>query len=281
MNAFELTNVSKWYRKDFWASRKCAVSNVSFVVKKERVTGFIGPNGAGKTTSIKMIMGLVIPDSGTVTLYGVKAGLPQSRSGIAYLSEQPYFYGHLTVEESLRFAGDLLGLAKTTMGSEIERVLSLVDLTGNNRSKVKGLSKGMQQRLNMAQALLGKPHTLILDEPMSGMDPPGRRLFRMLFKKLADDGVTIFFSTHILDDVEAGCDDVVVLSKGALYYSGKVESLLEKGLQGEDMVVCGLTDDCVKKVAAVGCQVSEVKEHYQTIFVPTGTDSEMVQDILR
>jgi ABC-2 type transport system ATP-binding protein len=280
MNAIELINVSKWYRKDFWVSRSCAVSNVSLAVKQGSVTGFVGPNGAGKTTSIKMIMGLVYPDSGTITLYGKKNDEPHSRKGITYLSEQPYFYNHLTVEESLLFASELLKLPKDSVKSEISRVLTSVELVDKNSSKVKSLSKGMQQRLNMAQALLGKPHTMILDEPMSGMDPPGRRLFRQLFKQLAESGTTIFFSTHVLDDIEAVCDEVVVLSKGKLHYNGRVDSLLEKGHQGKEFLISGLTDEVKKQLTTTGCTISESSDGNTLLFVPSGIDPRAVQSRL-
>lgn len=280
MNAIELINVSKWYRKDFWVPKSCAVSNVTLAVKQGAVTGFAGPNGAGKTTSIKMIMGLVRPDSGLITLYGRKYDDPLSRKGIAYLSEQPYFYSHLTVEESLMFATELLKLPKDSVKGEIDRVLTSVELQDKNRSKVKSLSKGMQQRLNMAQALLGKPHTMILDEPMSGMDPPGRRLFRQLFRQLAETGTTIFFSTHVIDDIEAVCDEVIVLSKGTLHYSGRVDSLLEKGYKGKEFIISGLTDEISEQLIACGCTVT-AQPDTTLLFVPSGIDPQAVQTKLR
>jgi ABC-2 type transport system ATP-binding protein len=281
MHAIELNNVSKWYRKDFWVPRSCAVSDVSFSVKQGCVTGFVGPNGAGKTTSIKMIMGLVYPDSGTISLYGKKTDEPLSRKGIAYLSEQPYFYSHLTVEESLHFAAELLKLPKDTVSSEIARVLTSVELVEKNRSKVKSLSKGMQQRLNMAQALLGKPHTMILDEPMSGMDPPGRRLFRQLFKSLANAGTTIFFSTHVLDDIEAVCDEVIVLSRGKLHYNGRVDSLLEKGYQGKEIVISGGTRELHEQLVSAGCTLSDHENGQATIFVQYGLDPLSIQTLIQ
>jgi ABC-2 type transport system ATP-binding protein len=280
MNAIELINVSKWYRKDFWVPKSCAVSNVSMAVKQGAVTGFAGPNGAGKTTSIKMIMGLVRPDKGSITLYGISNNDPDSRKGIAYLSEQPYFYSHLTVEESLHFASELLKLPKETIKGEIDRVLTSVELHDKNRSKVKSLSKGMQQRLNMAQALLGKPHTMILDEPMSGMDPPGRRLFRQLFRQLAESGTTIFFSTHVIDDIEAVCDEVIVLSKGNLHYSGRVDSLLEKGYKGKEFTISGLTNEIREQLIACGCTVTAQPDR-TLLFVPSVIDPEAIQAKLR
>lgn len=240
MNVIELRNVSKFYRKDFWTPRLSAVTNLSISVKKGVVTGFVGPNGAGKTTTIKMIMGLIRPSEGKVSICGKDAFLPKSRKGVAYLCEQPYFYAHLTVSETLKFTADLLGLPSKSITDEIKSVLSVVELSEKNDVKVKELSKGMQQRLTMACALVGDPQILILDEPMSGMDPPGRRLFRKLFRDLVNKGKTIFFSTHVLDDIESVCDEVIVLSKGKLVFSGEVKTLLEKGFLGTDMVVSDL-----------------------------------------
>lgn len=235
MNAIEIKNVTKTYRKDFWGKKISAVTDISFSVKEKIITGFVGPNGAGKTTTIKSVMGLVKPTSGSITIFGIDVSHCSARKKVAYLSEQPYFYGHLTVNESLEFASNLIGIPKDKKQNEIRRVLDIVELSHKSKSKVKEMSKGMQQRLNMAQALLGSPNLMILDEPMSGMDPPGRRLFRLLFKNLASEGTTIFFSTHVLEDIESVCDEVVVVSKGKVTYTGAVKDLLVKGIKGTEV----------------------------------------------
>jgi ABC-2 type transport system ATP-binding protein len=280
MNVIELRNVSKSYRKDFWAQRVSAVNDLTISVKKGVITGFVGPNGAGKTTTIKMIMGLIKPSKGQVSICGKDAFLPVSRKGVAYLCEQPYFYAHLTVFETLKFAANLLGLPPKSITDEIKKVLSIVELSGKSHVKVKELSKGMQQRLTMASALLGDPQILILDEPMSGMDPPGRRLFRQLFRELGNKGKTIFFSTHVLDDIESVCDEVIVLSKGKLVFSGEVKTLLGKGFLGTEMVVSELSPQDIPILKQYGCMVGDLDGNQQHLFLPAGCDLLKVQNFL-
>lgn len=279
MSIIDLKNISKVYKKGFLAVKVSAVTDLTFSVKTNRITGFVGPNGAGKTTTIKMITGLVKPTSGTVKINGLGSCKPESRKGVSYLSEQPYFYGHLTVKEALEFAANLLEFPSKKIDTEINRVLDIVEMSEKKLVKVKELSKGMQQRVNMAQALLGNPHTMILDEPMSGMDPPGRKLFRSIFSDLKQAGVTVFFSTHVLDDIEAVCDDVVVLSKGTLVYDGGVKELLDTGRIGMEMVVLGSIKDELGKLKEMGCSVSE-KDDNSVVFVPENQDCTAVQKML-
>jgi ABC-2 type transport system ATP-binding protein len=268
MTLIEFHNVSKQYRRHFWTPSLAVVSDLSFSVKEGTVVGFIGPNGAGKTTSLKMLMGLVRPTKGRLVLNGRDAGQPQSRKGIAFLSEQPYFYDHLTVLESITFAYQLCGLPPAGAQSEIARALETVKLTDVNARKVKELSKGMQQRLNMACALLGNPFLYILDEPMSGLDPLGRTLFRTIFRDLAQQGKTIFFSTHILDDIELLCDSIVVLAKGKLTYDGPITPLLDQGFLGTDITVHTLREEDRRSLAGMGYAVSEPFPGISRIFVP-------------
>jgi ABC-2 type transport system ATP-binding protein len=258
MDAIEVKNITKIYRKGLRGIKIPAVTDLSFSVRKERITGFVGPNGAGKTTTIKMITGLVFPTSGCVVVSGKNASDPSARAGLSYLSEQPYFYAHLNVTEMLRFVARLLRLPAGTIAAEINRVLGLVELSHKARSKVKELSKGMQQRLNMAQALLGNPHTLVLDEPMSGMDPPGRRLFREILCKLRDEKKTLFFSTHVLDDIESVCDDVIVLEQGKCAYAGAVSTLLDEGFLGTEIVTGSLSEEIREKVINAGCTIRQI-----------------------
>jgi ABC-type multidrug transport system ATPase subunit len=199
---------------------------------------------------------------------------------VAFLSEQPYFYSHLKVSETLRFAAELLDLDKLVIKSEIDRVLALVNLTEKAGSRVKELSKGMQQRLNMAQALLGDPHTLILDEPMSGMDPPGRRLFRNLFSDLAQKGKTIFFSSHVLDDIEAVCDDVVVLSKGKLTFCGEIDEILDRGFLGTEINVSDLSPDDLLHLRSLNCEIRDLEKNSYQLFVPGKSDPGQIQNFL-
>jgi ABC-2 type transport system ATP-binding protein len=277
MSVLEIDNITKVYRRGFRAVRVNAVTGVSFALAGNRVTGFVGPNGAGKTTTIKMAMGLVRPTAGRITLMGKSAALPAARESVAYVSEQPYFHKHLTVGETVDFYARLVGVGRPSVAAERKRVLDAVELSGREKSKVHSLSKGLQQRLNMACGLLGDPKFLIFDEPMSGLDPPSRRLFRALFKKLSDDGRAIFFSTHVLEDVEAVCQDVVVLDGGKLRFTGSVASLLDKGTLGTELTVSSLPDNLADDFRADGAEISQLPEGGATVFIPIKTDAEAYQ----
>ena len=277
MNVIEISNFSKIYRKGFWGIKVPAVVDISLAIKKNVITGFVGPNGAGKTTTIKTVMGLIRPTSGTLKINGIDVSSCTARKGVAYLSEQPYFYGHLTVWESLEFAAHLINLTLDKSKSEIARVLDIVELSGREKLKVKEMSKGMQQRLNMAQALLGKPTLLILDEPMSGMDPPGRRLFRSLFKDLAKSEVTIFFSTHVLEDIESVCDEVVVVSKGKVTYSGAVSELLDKGIVGTEITITTSDNQIREYLVKCGCKIESHRNDTLVFTIPKEVDVSEIQ----
>jgi ABC-2 type transport system ATP-binding protein len=281
MHAIEVNNVTKIYRKGFRAIKIPAVVGCTFTVGKGRITGFVGPNGAGKTTTIKMLNGLVRPSAGMLLLHGKNAAEPQSRRRVAYLSEQPYFYSHLTVAEMLRFTAQLIGVPPSEMSGEIGRTLELVGLTHKIKAKIKELSKGLQQRLNMAQALIGKPHTLILDEPMSGMDPPGRRLFRELMNGLRRQNTTLFFSTHVLDDIESVCDDVIVLQKGKVTYAGEVRALLDQGYRGTEIVANEMPEGCREPLEKAGCAVTRNDDgEGWTIVADASADVASIQRML-
>ncbi|MBD3239450.1 MAG: ATP-binding cassette domain-containing protein [Chitinivibrionales bacterium] len=279
MALLEVDRVGKTYRLGVRARKLTAVKEVSFTVD-EGVVGFVGPNGAGKTTTIKMILGLVRPSRGTIRMMGGESPSPSTRTKVAYVSEQPYFYGHLTVTESLRFIGSLRGLSPGVLGGEIDRVLDTVNLADAAPKKVGELSKGMQQRLNMAQALLGDPSFFIFDEPMSGLDPPGRSLFRGIFQDLRAAGKTVFFSTHILEDIERLCSRVIVLSKGEKTYDGTVEELLESGFEGTDLAVTGLDADTRSALESQGCRTAEGEGDTVNVHVPAGQDIHAVQRML-
>ena len=238
------------------------------------------PNGAGKTTTIKMILGLVRPGRGGVTIDGRSAADPRSRIQVAYVSEQPYFYDYLTVVESMRFLGQLRGVADTALAKQISEILERLGLAEHAGKKVRTLSKGNQQRLNFAQALLGDPSIFILDEPMSGLDPLGRRLFREIFRDLAGRGKTIFFSTHILEDFESLCERVLVLSRGRKVYDGPIPALLEAGFTGTELTVPRLDGAARSYFATAGCICADPLPGATTIFVPKEGDLRSVQQWL-
>jgi ABC-2 type transport system ATP-binding protein len=280
MNAIEFSHVTKIYKKGFFAIKVPALVDCSFSVASGSITGFVGPNGAGKTTAIKMIMGLVRADSGVIKVLGKDPGDPDCRRNIAFISEQPYFYNHLTVGETLMFAARLFGRNCADLRRDIDAALTRVGLQGFEKRKIKDLSKGTQQRCAMAQALLIQSTTLVLDEPLSGMDPPGRTMFRSILLSLARQGVTIFFSTHILDDIELLCQNVVVLSRGRSEYEGPIAGLLDRGFQGTDITMADCDTQSIEELTRLGCEITRAGGGKIKVFVPAGKDVLQCQCLL-
>jgi ABC-2 type transport system ATP-binding protein len=254
--AIEFNNVTKFYKRHFWEKKVTALLNCSFYIEKNSVTGFVGPNGAGKTTSIKILLGLIYPSKGIAKINGKEPTNPASRKKISYLSERPYFYEHLSIKETLNFAYSLLDNKYASLSEyEIKKILDKVELDVSLNTKVKDLSKGMQQRLSMALALLGNGDIYILDEPMSGLDPIGRKLFKQIIMSLGQEGKTVFFSTHILDDVESICSHIVVLSKGKLEYQGKLLDLLSQNYSSIECTVKELKKEEMQYLQSIGCSI--------------------------
>jgi len=209
-----------------------ALSNLNLVIPKGEVFGFLGPNGAGKSTTIKLIMGLINSSQGDALVAGIAISDPLSRRNIGYLPENPSFYDFLTGREYLVFIGTSFQMPEELLSERLSEVLDKLELSSAADRPIRGYSKGMVQRLGLAQALLHDPEIFILDEPMSGLDPLGRALVKNLIKELKQQGKTVFFSTHITTDVEAVCDRVGVIVNGELRAVDKVENILEKGIEG-------------------------------------------------
>jgi len=233
----EISGVSKSYPMGFWRKRVRVLSDLSFTVGNNEIVGFLGPNGAGKTTTIKILNRLAFPDSGTVTIFGEEAGRrPESRRRIGFMPEQPYFYEYLTGEEFLGLCGSLNGLDRAEIPERSRGMLARVGLSGAGRIAVRKYSKGMMQRLGLAQALLHDPELVILDEPMSGLDPMGRMEVRNLIRELKAGGKTVFFSSHIISDVEALCDRVVMLHRGRKVAEGSVDEMMGREVRYVEVV---------------------------------------------
>ncbi|MGW8285836.1 MAG: ABC transporter ATP-binding protein, partial [Candidatus Deferrimicrobiaceae bacterium] len=237
--------LTKSYPTGFWRKRVRVLADLSFSVEKNEIVGFLGPNGAGKTTTIKILNRLAFPDSGKVTVFGEEAGRrPELRRRIGFMPEQPYFYEYLTGEEFLGLCGHLNGLSRAEIRKESHRMLSRVGLDGAGRTAIRKYSKGMMQRLGLAQALLHDPELVILDEPMSGLDPVGRMDVRNLILEQKASGKTVFFSSHIISDVEALCDRVIILLKGRKVAEGSVEELVGKeGIRYVEILFSPVPDD--------------------------------------
>jgi ABC-2 type transport system ATP-binding protein len=226
MAAIEILDLEKSYLVGFWRKRpKLALSPLRLTIEEGEVFGFLGPNGAGKTTTLKLLMGLVFPTAGTARILGAEMNDPQVKSQIGFLPEQPYFYDHLSARELLNYYAQLSGVPAKGRTARVEQMLARVGLGDSANVQLRKFSKGMLQRVGLAQAILHDPKLVFLDEPMSGLDPMGRREVRELIRQLRHEGKTVFFSTHILSDAEALCDRVGVIHQGELRGVGSVADL--------------------------------------------------------
>lgn len=219
----ELTVV---YRKRFSRSQVTAVRNLSFDVGEGEVVGFLGPNGAGKSSTIKAMLGFLLPGSGTIEVLGYKAGSTQAKKDLGYLPEVALYYPFMKARELLWLYGGLSGVPRTELEQRVGHVLEMVGLQGREKALLRTFSKGMQQRLGIAQALIGDPHLLILDELSSGLDPLGRRDLRRILRSLRDEGKTIFFSSHELSEVEMLCDRIIIINRGRKVIESRLQDLV-------------------------------------------------------
>jgi ABC-2 type transport system ATP-binding protein len=243
MAAIETEALTKDYRVGFWRKRPYrALDALSITVEIGEVFGFLGPNGAGKSTTLKLLMGLIFPTSGTARILDRPVGDPDVRRRVGFLPENPSFYDHLTAEELLTYFAGLCGLRGPDLRRRVSTALDDVELGSERRMRLRSYSKGMIQRVGVAQALVNDPEVVFFDEPMSGLDPLGRRHLRQLLLKLRDRGRTIFFSSHILSDAEALCSRVAILAQGRLTAQGKVSELVAFEQRGWELVVANLPD---------------------------------------
>lgn len=246
----EIERLCKAFRAGFWGRKVTAVECLNLDVRRGEVFGFLGPNGAGKTTTLKMLMGLIYPTSGTASILGQPIGDVNVKQKIGFLPESPYFYDYLTGEEFLRFYGQLFGLHGAVLANRVDYLLNLIGLPHVRALPLRKFSKGMLQRIGIAQALINDPDLVVLDEPMSGLDPIGRKEVRDLILHLKEEGKTIFFSSHILHDAELLCDRVSILVKGRVVAMGRVKDLVgQAGTSCIEVVVEGLSHEGVAHLA--------------------------------
>ncbi len=269
----EVEGVFKSYPKGFWRKRVPVLSDLSFCVGRNEIVGFLGPNGAGKTTTIKILTRLAFHDRGSVAIFGERAGShPASRRRIGFMPEQPYFYEYLTGGEFLSLCGHLNGLRGGEIAKRSGAMLERVGLASQGGTAIRKYSKGMMQRLGLAQALLHDPELVILDEPMSGMDPMGRIEVRNIIQELKAGGKTVFFSTHIISDVEALSDRIVLLQAGRKIAEGSMQDLMGKeGIQYVEVVFSPVPQH--EWIAAAGLAPGAGSVQGQT-FVLRAADSE-------
>lgn len=225
-----ISHLNVGYKKGLFAKYQQVVHDLSLTVRPGEVVGFLGPNGAGKSTTIKAILGFVTPEQGEVTVFDQPAGTVAAKAKIGYLPEVALYYPFLTPMETLTLYGRLQGLGGSALRDEAMHLLKLVGLAGKEKQQLKTFSKGMQQRLGIAQALLGSPDLLVLDEVSSGLDPVGRRELRVLLHAIKEKGTTIFFSSHELDEVAQLCDRVILIARGRVVDERVMDSALRGGI---------------------------------------------------
>src|SRR5688572_3317725 len=238
MPAIETHVLAKDYKVGFWRPRPYrALHPLTLAVEPGEVFGFLGPNGAGKTTTLKLLMQLVYPTSGSATILGKPLGDPAMKRRIGFLPENPYFYDYLTAEELLTYFAGLFGYKGADRTARVGRLLDEVGLGAERRLQLRKFSKGMIQRVGLAQALINDPELIFLDEPMSGLDPLGRRDVRALILRLRDEGRTVFFSSHILSDAETLCSRIAIVAKGRLMATGTLSDLVAAQLKGWEITL--------------------------------------------
>ncbi len=247
-----VSDLQKTFKLGLFGRRVEAVKGVSFEVRRGEIFGFLGPNGAGKTTTIKMLTGLIKPTGGEARLFGERVPSPSARRRLGFLPENPYVYPYLTPREFVELCGRLSGLGGRALGERARAMLEKVGIAYAADRPVRRLSKGMLQRTGLAAALVADPELLVLDEPMSGLDPVGRKEVRDLILEERAAGRTIFFSTHILSDVEAMCDRVAILREGRVVVSGALRKLLRGEVLHTDVTLANAGPELREKLEAAG-----------------------------
>lgn len=268
MNAMiEIENLTKDFMVGFWKKHPFrALDGLTIEVPEGELFGFLGPNGAGKTTTLKMLMDLIRPTAGTARILGRPATDSVMKQQIGYLPENPYFYDYLTCSEFLTYYARLCSLSPSDSSSRVKELLDRTDMTRAAGTQLRRLSKGMLQRIGIAQAIIHRPRVVFLDEPMSGLDPLGRRLVREIVEGLRKDGVTVFFCSHILPDVEALCDRVAILNRGKLVECGRLDELTHVRSSAFEVVASRLPQSAV----------NELRQFASTLVeIPAGTKVEI------
>ncbi len=248
--AVEIRNLVKEFKTSFRRRPLRAVDDVSIRIMPGEVYGLIGPNGSGKSTTMKALLGLVAPSSGHCSIYGRDSLKVDSRNEVGFLPENPYFYKHLSGAETLKFYGKLCGIGGRALDDRVGELLALVDLEGARDRRLGVYSKGMLQRIGLAQALIQEPRLVILDEPTAGVDPLGSRQIRDLILKLRERGITVFLCSHLLEQVQEVCDRVGIIFRGKLVREGRLEDLIAIEDQSE-IVLRDASPELLEKIRAL------------------------------
>jgi ABC-2 type transport system ATP-binding protein len=259
VNVVELTNLTKDYSVGSVLGRKRrALDRLTLSVGEGELFGLIGPNGAGKTTTLKLLMNLIFPNEGEAFIMGKPVGDLEVKSRIGYLPENPFFYDYLTGRELLDYYGQLFGLGRRERKTRVGELLERVGLSEAAGLQLRKYSKGMIQRVGVAQALLNRPRILFLDEPMSGLDPMGRRDITTLIQELSESGVTILFSSHILPDVEAVCDRVAILNQGKLVSEGRLDRILDVTVRSIELMIDQVSESLERELEPMALHLRRI-----------------------
>lgn len=292
MNVIQTEGLTKIYTHDFLTTehgrlkihlthrKTIALEDLSFEVNEGEIFGLLGPNGAGKTTTLKILMGIHYATRGKAYIMSKPLGDKHVKSQIGFLPENPYFYDYLTGREFLHFYGKLYRMNKADINSRMEKVMSMVNIAHAADLPLRGYSKGMLQRIGLAQALLNDPKVVFLDEPQSGLDPLGRKEIRDVILKLRDEGKTVLFSSHILSDAELICDRVGILLKGRLKSIGNLNDLLSAKVKEYEVVAKNLKSDLIEKISKVSTKVLKSKDEDLFIIKEESDAASSVKDII-
>jgi ABC-2 type transport system ATP-binding protein len=278
MPIIEIKNLTKDYEVGFWRKRKVrALDGLSLTVQPHQIFGFLGANGAGKTTTLKLLMRLIFPTEGSAQILGRDISDVSMHARIGYLPENPYFYDYLTAREFLIYSGELFGLDRPTRTARAEQLLTRVNLDHKSWDRqLRKFSKGMLQRVGLAQALINDPEIVFLDEPMSGLDPVGRREVRDLIAALRSEGKTVFMCSHILSDIEVLCDSVAILKGGKAARSGSLDELRAQETSAIEILAAGPDASALQEMLASSAQVTSTPSG---IRIEVG-DERLVDEVL-
>ena len=271
--------LTKEFRTGFWRTRVRVLHDLNLEVRQGEIFGYLGPNGAGKTTTMNLLMGLIYPTAGRAWILGRDVSDVAVKAAVGFLPENPYFYTYLTGWEFLNFYGQLFGIPSGERRRRIEELLHLVGLSDAGKLQLRKYSKGMLQRIGLAQALINDPQAVFLDEPMSGLDPVGRKEVRDLILSLKAKGKTVFFSSHIIPDVEMICDRVGIIVNGRLIRVGPLEELLGSELESIEISASGLDDAAMVEMAQ--WSVRPPVHRGEKVFFAVGTEKEAMQVVER
>jgi len=268
MKVIEIRNLTKDYKTGFWVKKtRRALDGLSLEVQEGEVFGFLGPNGAGKTTTLKILMGLIYPTAGEARILGRPIDDVRMHQEIGFLPESPYFYDYLTALEYLHYVAQLFGFDRATAHARVRQLLERVRLTDSPKVPLRKFSKGMMQRIGIAQALINDPKVVFLDEPMSGLDPVGRREVREIIHGLHARGVTVFFSSHILSDVETLCDRVAIMHGGRLQAAGKLTDILRIDVSGLEVMASDVPAPARRRLEGPGRRLQTIGDRVR-ITIP-------------